>query len=169
MASPPALLTFVGAELGASLSRGPTVGAHALFELWPRLYAGAALQLPVLEEEQPLREGGEVSARGLEARAHFGWGPRWNPVRTYFGPALRFVVQRGAGEGLPRDAAGYRAVWALGIEAGVLWELSARAALTFVGALDASLTGGEFNVEGQEVLKPEPVSGWLGIGVGFGF
>jgi hypothetical protein len=72
---------------------------------------------------------------------------------------------------LPQDDAGYRAVWAVGIEAGVLWQVSARTAFTLAGTLDASLTdlGGEFNVYGEEVLKPEPVSGWLGVGVGFGF
>lgn len=171
MPPPPRLLSFLGAELGASPSRGPTVGARALFELWPRLYAGVAVLLPVLAEEEQLREGGEVSARGLDARAHFGWGPRWGPLRTYVGPGVRLTVQQGEGEGFPRDEAGYRAVWAAGIEAGVLWQLSHRAAFTFAGTLDASLSplGGEFNVEGTEVLKPEPVSGWLGMGVGLGF
>lgn len=169
--SPPERLGFLGAELGASLARGPTVGGHALLELWPRLYAGGALLLPLLEEKERLPEGGEVSARGLEARVHLGWGPRWGPLRTYLGPGVRLKVQRGKGDGLPRDEAGYRAVWAAGIEAGVLWQLSARATFTFAGTLDAPLTalGGEFNVDDTEVLKPEPLSAWLGIGVGFGF
>jgi hypothetical protein len=164
-------LTFLGAELGASSAFGPAIGGRALFELWPRWYAGLSASLPILAETERLGEDVEVRARGLDLRAHFGWGPRWGKLRTYLGPGVRVTVQQGRSEGLPRDAAGIRALPALALEAGAHWTLGPGATLTLSGALDRSIAklGGQFNVDQTEVLRPEAFSGWMGVGLGYGF
>jgi hypothetical protein len=164
-------LMFLGAELGASSALGPALGGRALFELLPHAYLGLSASLPLLAETERLDDDVEVRARGLDLRAHFGWGPRWGKLRTYLGPGVRVTLQQGKAEGLPRDAAGVRALPALAIEAGAHWTLSPRASLVLSGALDRSLAklGGQFNVDEREVLRPEAFSGWLGVGLGYGF
>ena len=165
----PARLDELALDLAFRRLERPALGVRATFELRPRLYLGTALHLSLIPDRETLRDGGEVTSRDAVWRAYAAWGPTFGPLRTYLGPGMRTSVARGAGSGLPRDAAGYRASWALGVDVGAIWSMHDAWTLHISAALDVTLSelGGRFYVAGSEVLEPATLQGWLGIGAGY--
>jgi len=164
---------LLAAELGVQSAAGPMLGARALVELWPHLYAGTALHVALTAQRETLDGGGEVSGRCAAFRLFGAWGGELGPVLLYAGPGFSFRLTRGEGEGLDDGQSGYRGTWAVGLDAGALWMPGGGWMLGAVADLDLSITnlGGRFDVQGQsdEVLKPETLQGWFGVAAGYGF
>ncbi len=164
-------LQYMGIEVALRKVDRPSLGARALLELWPRTYAGVALLVGLLEDSQELPDGGDVRSREATVRGFLAWGPDLGPVRFYVGPGLSLDVARGAGSGLPESSAGYRATGGAGMDVGLLWGTQASWSVSVNAALDVSIAelGGRFVVEDTEVLPPDLVRGWFGIGIGYVF
>lgn len=164
---------LLAGELGVQSAAGPMLGARALVELWPHLYAGTALHVALTAQSETLDGGGEVSGRSADWRLFGAWGGELGPVLLYAGPGFSFRLTRGEGEGLEDGQAGYRGTWAVGLDAGALWMPGDGWMIGAVADLDLSITnlGGRFDVQGQsdEVLKPETLQGWFGVAAGYGF
>jgi hypothetical protein len=165
----PARLDELALDLAFRRLERPALGVRATFELWPRVYVGTALHLSLIADRETLPDGGEVASRDVVWRAYAAWGPTFGALRTYLGPGVRTSVAHGAGRGLAREAAGYRASWALGVDVGAIWSMDDAWTFHVSGALDVGLSklGGRFYVAGNEVLEPAPLQGWLGVGAGY--
>jgi hypothetical protein len=125
----------------------------------------------LVSDSEELDSGARVTARGASLRAYLGWELELDQVRAHVGPGLRLGVDRGRSEGLERTDVRYRATWGAGLDAGAFWLSPGGWCAGLSAALDVTATGlgGQFYVEGQEVLEPEPVSGWFGVLVGHVF
>lgn len=162
-------LALAAFEIGLQSPDLPALGVRALLEPWPTVYLGTALHVGLRAQREGLPGEGEVSSRDVSWRINAGWGPRLGPVRTYVGPDVSLGIARGSGSGLPQRSSGYRATWAVGIDAGAQWVLDDGWALGASAALDVSILSGRFYIDGQEVLATERLRGWLGMSVGHAF
>jgi hypothetical protein len=164
-------LALVAFELGFRNPAQPALGARVMTEPWPSLYLGAALHVGLMSESEEPAGGGEVSSRDATLRAYLAWGPKLGPVHTYIGPGFRFGISRGSGRGLPQRDVGYRAMSGAGLDAGAIWVTSDGWSFGASAALDVSFPelSGRFYIDGQEVLEPKPLRGWIGMAVGYAF
>lgn len=162
-------LALAALELAFRSPDMPALGVRGMLEPWPRVYLGTALHVGLRSETEGLSGEGEVSSRDASWRIHAGWGPQLGPVRTYVGPGFSLGVARGSGDGLPQRNSGYRATWAVGIDAGAQWVIAEGWSFGAAAALDVAMLSGRFYIDGQEVLTPERVRGWLGMTVGHAF
>jgi hypothetical protein len=162
-------LVLAAFELGLRSPDLPAIGVRAMLEPWPTVYVGTALHVGLRAQTEGLRGEGEVSSRDVSWRIHAGLGPQLGPVRTYVGPGVSLGISRGSGDGLPQRSSGYRATWAVGVEAGAQWVIDDGWSIGASAALDVSILSGRFYIDGQEVLAPERLRGWLGMSVGHAF
>jgi hypothetical protein len=162
-------LSLAAFELGFRSPDMPALGVRAMLEPWPQVYLGTAVHVGLRSKTENLADDGEVSSRDASWRVNAGWGPRLGPVRTYVGPGVCLSVARGSGDGLPQHNSGYRATWALGVDAGAQWVTDDGWSFGAAATLDISVLSGRFYIDGQEVLAQEPVRGWFGMSVGHAF
>jgi hypothetical protein len=157
----------LAAVFATSTAAGPAVGLQALRESWPHLYAGAELSLDWSADSQRLSDGGEVSARTFSGALALGWGGHWGALRGYVGPSLRVSLERGTARGLEQNFRHERARAAAGLGVGLVAGFSDHWSLSASTGLEASLGGGQFVIDRQEVLRPALLEGRLAVGVGY--
>lgn len=162
---------LVGLELAFAAPAQAALGLRALFEPWPQLFVGSGVHVGLLPEREALIDGGEVTSRQLTWRGYVGWGPELGRVRLHVGPGIRLGIERGTGRELARGGSGYRALWAVGLDGGAWWVSDGGWSVAASLALDVALPelGGRFYIDGQEVLEPAALRGWLGLAVGRAF
>jgi hypothetical protein len=157
----------VGAALATSTSTGPAVGLQALRESWPHLYTGAELALDWSAGSQRWLDGVEVNARSLSGAVAVGWGTRWGALRGYVGPTVRLSLERATARGLAQSLERDRARASAGLLLGLVAGLTRHWSLSLTTGLETSLGGGQFLIDGQEVLRPERMEGRLTLGLGY--
>jgi hypothetical protein len=162
-------LALAAFELAFRSPDMPALGVRGMLEPWPQIYVGTALHVGLRAETEGLSGDGEVSSRDASWRIHAGWGPQLGPVRTYVGPGASLVIARGTGDGLPQRGSGYRATWAAGLDAGAQWVTPEGWSFGAAAALDITVLSGRFDIDGEEVLPPDPVRAWFGLSVGHAF
>lgn len=157
----------VAAIFATSTAAGPGLGLQAVRESWPHVYTGAELSLDWSADSQRLADGVRVSARSFSGALALGWGGHWGVLRGYVGPALRVSLEHGTALGLQQNFADERLRAAAGLGAGLVTGFSQHWSLSATTGLEASLGGGQFVIDRQEVLRPAPLEGRFTLGIGY--
>jgi hypothetical protein len=169
---PPAAPTppwVLGVELGGDQDGSVRLGGRSALRPSPHVLAGLELSVALGSKRESLSDAAAVTSRSADLRAWLAWVARVGAVEAYVGPDLGFSFERATAQGLPVHDVGYRALGFAGVSAGVSWAAGELWVLSLCGALDATAPslGGRFFVEEAEVLKPDTLRGWLGLGVGW--
>lgn len=169
--TPSAPRWVLGVELGGDQDGNVHFGGRSALRLSPHVMAGLALSLGLGLRRESLADGEEVSSRSADLRAGLGWAPHVGAIEAYIGPDLGVSFERATAQGLPEHDVGYRALGFAGLSAGIAWPAAELWVLSLYAALDVTAPGlgGRFFVEDTEVLKPDTLRGWLGLGVGWRF
>jgi len=161
----------LSAEYAAALAQ-PYLGLRVSAGLGPRLEAALALRwgLTSLEESEP--GGAHVEARTATSRLSLAWRLALPPVLLHFGPVVSLALQRATTRGLQYQSNRTRALWTVGVEAGLVAPIGRKFFIEGSTSLDfqPSGAGGQFLIGNQEVLPPQTLTlGWaLGLGYVWG-
>jgi hypothetical protein len=120
----------------------------------------------------PATEALEAGAQATSRSALFRLSPAWDiglgSVELALGPTLALGGERGTTTGLPESDVKYRPLAAAGALACLRFPLDENLSLDLSGGGEAPFRpfGGDFVVDGERVLEPAEVRGFLAIGVG---
>jgi hypothetical protein len=164
---PPAfLLAAQAGVLGPPLR--PTFGSLFVVRAGASLSLASSLGFVLVPWTEELERGGQAHLQAGLLRLTPAWDFALASARVSIGPTLAIAAERAWTTGLPTSTPRYRATSAAGAT------LSFRIATGRVSALDVSALvetpfrpfGGEFVVDGEEVLEPPSVRSALALGWG---
>jgi hypothetical protein len=165
---PRELATVVSLRGGVMLPALPTVGLGFVAQLGSVLALGSSATWTITPRTEALDGGGTAELRSGTLRATLAAsfeleGPRWA-----IGPTVSYSAEWGTTSGLPESDVKYRSVLAVGSETWLRFPLGDAWALDLSAVLEAPFRpfGGEFVVDGEEVLAPPGVRAWFAVGIG---
>jgi len=145
----------------------PTVGLAFVTRVSSRLALGSSATWVILPRTEELEGGGQAELRSAVLRLSLAGNFELGGPRLSLGPTLAYSAEWGSTSGLPQSAVKFRSVLAAGLEAGLDVPLGDAWVFDLSGVLEAPFRpfGGEFVIDGKEVLEPPAVRAWLAVGI----
>lgn len=145
----------------------PTVGLLFIAQRSP-FSLSSALTWVVLPVHEELERGGQAEVRTGLFRLVPSWDLALSDARLALGPTLSVAGEWGSTSGLPESDVGYRTVAAIGGAAAVRLAPGRGSLLELSAVLEAPFRpfGGNFTVEGHEVLEPPDARWFLSLAFG---
>jgi hypothetical protein len=146
----------------------PTLGLAFVTQIASRVSFGSSAAWQVLPRTEALEGGAEAELRSAVLRLSIAANFPFVGGRLALGPTLGYAAEWASTSGLPESSVKYRSVIAAGATGSVLVVLGSSWALDLSSVLEVPFRpfGGAFVIDGEEVLEPPVVRGWLAIGVG---
>jgi hypothetical protein len=148
------LLAIQGGVLGPSYT--PTVGPLLVFEARAPFSIALGSSLGLTPSSEELERGGEAHRRNGLLRVTPSWDARFGATRLAVGPTASLAIEQGWTTGIDETSREHRAVMAAGGATSLRFALGPGSAIDLTGLVEAPFLpfGGEFTVDGHEVLVP---------------
>jgi hypothetical protein len=151
------LLAVQGGVLGPSYA--PTLGGLLVVEAKAPFSLAGSLSFALAPSSEELERGGEAHRQNGLLRGTPSWDARFGAARLGVGPTLSFAVERGWTTSIDETSREHRVLMAAGGAASLRFALGQDFALDLTGLVEAPFLpfGGEFTVDGREVLAPPSI------------
>jgi len=145
----------------------PTLGL-AFVRQWTSFSLASALTWVVLPVTVDLEQGGQAHSRSGHFRLLPSWDVSFGEARLALGPTLAASAEWGSTTGLAKSTVGFRGMLAVGGAAAFRIALAERSMFEVSAVMEAPFRpfGGQFMIDGQEVLAPPAVRGLVSLGFG---
>jgi hypothetical protein len=161
--------SFLAVQAGMTVPPAlPTLGLAFATQLASSLSIGSSAAWQVLPQTEELEGGAEAELRSATLRLSLAADFPFVGGRLALGPTLGYSAEWGSTRGLPESSVKYRSVIAAGATGSLLVVLGSNWAFELSSVLEVPFLpfGGAFVIDGEEVLEPPVVRGWLALGVG---
>jgi hypothetical protein len=146
----------------------PTVGLAFATRVSSWLVLGSSATWVILPRTEELDGGGEAELRSATLRISLAGTFDLGGPQLAVGPTLAYSAERGSTKGLPESASKYRSVFSAGVDTSLQLPIAGGWGLDLMGVLEVPFRpfGGDFVIDGEEVLETPSVRAWFAVGVG---